>query len=506
VAGGLEVADLFASLGLRAKDEEWEKGSKLIEGVKRGLEFFAGFEVVKKLAELVKSTAETAIGAERAAQKIGVTTEAVQELGYAAEVSGVSSETLQTGIKHLALGMQELRTKGTGPAAEAFGQLGISFAQLKNESPDQNLERIAQKFQSMPDGARKTALAMQLFGRAGADLIPLLNRGQEGIVDLRNEAERLGIVMSKDDAESFEKLEESTLRIKGSLEGLKNTAIKALLPIIQQMADDLFEWVKANREIIASSIKGVVQGLIFVIKGLAVAFGVVVDVFQFFVEHAELGKAALLALGLVAVAVGAEAAAAWLIGFAPVVLVVAAITAVILIVHELLKAIIDGKGIFASAWNWMAEHAKRGLGIIKSAFEAVGHFFSSIADAIKDAWHAVIDWITDKLDWLWNKAKKIGRFVKTAGGLLEDDDDSAGGGSAGPAAVFAPTSANAVRYVPPGGTGAVQNNVDARSTVNITANGTDPQGVADIAKKEIAKHHERVWSDADADTGGQDEP
>jgi hypothetical protein len=160
----VEVADLFASLGLKPKEQEWKHGHELIEGIKKGVEVFAGAEAVKGIYEMVKSTGEAAVAALRLGQKIGVSTEAVQELGYAAKVSGVNAEELQHGFQHLALGLQEARTKGTGPLVDGLHTLGVSFEAVRNKTPDEMLAVLADRFATMPDGAKKTAAAMQIFG------------------------------------------------------------------------------------------------------------------------------------------------------------------------------------------------------------------------------------------------------------------------------------------------------------------------------------------------------
>lgn len=502
----MEVADLFATLGLKPKENEWKHGHELIEGIKKGVEIFAGVEAVKQIGEMVKSTGEAAIAALRLGQKVGISTEAVQELGYAAKVSGVNAEQLQHGFQRLALGLAEAKKSGTGPLVDGLTALGISFSEVKNQTPDEMLQTLADRFADMPDGAKKTAAAMQIFGKAGADLIPLLNRGGDGIKELRKEAEDLGLVMSKDTAEAFEKLEESSAKIGGTLTGLKNTAVVALLPVIQKMADELFAWVQANREIIASTIKGVVEGLIVVVKVLASAFGVLVDIVQFFIEHSELGKAVLIALGAVITAVAAEAAAAWIIGFAPIVAVVAAIAGIILIFHNLMKAIVDGKGVFADVGRYIADKFKAmGRGIV-DAFKAVGRFFESIASAIKGAFVAVIDWITNKIEWAWKQVKKIGHALAHPGDVVSDAVNYFTGGDNASGPVTSPSQVPS-RVI--SGSGSASNSpvtyVDARADITIQANGTDPQGVVDIANEQIKKHHEKTWRDADIATGGKDE-
>ncbi|MFJ4230115.1 hypothetical protein ACIPYV_21325, partial [Paenarthrobacter nicotinovorans] len=65
------------------------------------------------------------------------------------------------------------------------------------------LPGLADKFKSMPDGAEKTALATQLFGRSGAQMLPFLNKGSEGIGQLTDKAKQMGLVIDDVSAKSF---------------------------------------------------------------------------------------------------------------------------------------------------------------------------------------------------------------------------------------------------------------------------------------------------------------
>ena len=273
----MQVADLYAGLSLKADHASFEKGDKLLESIKTGLEVLAVAEIANGIREIFNGVSETAIAASRMAQKIGISTEAVQELGYAASTTGVSTEELQIGFTKMAKGLEEFRTKGTGPVGEALLALKIPLKEIKNDSPDQLLSTLADKFAAMPDGIHKAASAVEIFGRSGADLIPLLNKGGAGIADLRAEAERLGIVVDGKTTESFKELEETSMRVHGAITGFKNTLAIALLPTISKLADGLFRWIEANKEVIASDVKSFVDGLATAFGFASDAVGILVD-------------------------------------------------------------------------------------------------------------------------------------------------------------------------------------------------------------------------------------
>lgn len=107
------IAELFATLGLKSDEHEWNHGHELIDGLKHGLEALAAIEVGKSIAEhlseMFKGAAEQVETADRLAQSLGTTSDALQELDYAAQMSLVPAEALHTGLQRLALGMANRR-------------------------------------------------------------------------------------------------------------------------------------------------------------------------------------------------------------------------------------------------------------------------------------------------------------------------------------------------------------------------------------------------------------
>ena len=128
-------------------------------------------------------------------EKTGIATESLSALRYAGEVVGTPIEALATGVRKLSLNMAAAAGGGKEQAA-AFQAIGVAFKNLDGSlrGSDAVLGDIADKFASFRDGPEKAALAVELFGKSGADMSPVLNKGAAGISDLRAEAERLGVV------------------------------------------------------------------------------------------------------------------------------------------------------------------------------------------------------------------------------------------------------------------------------------------------------------------------
>lgn len=503
----MEIASLFATLGLKPDEHSWKRGEELIENVKRGLEIFVGFEAVKYIGELVNKTGEAAIASERLAQKLGTTSESIQKLGYAANVSGASVEDLQTFMQHMSLQMAEAKKTGTGPLVDALSTLHISFASFSKLSADEKVEVLADAFKKAGPEVNKTAVAMQLGGRSGTALIPMLNRGGAAVRELGEEFKEMGGVIDGDATKSFEELEETEKKLGATMTGIKNQAVIALLPAIKEMAESLLEWVKANKEVIASTIKGVVDALATAFSALGTVIGTVGDVVQWFIEHAEIGKAVLIALGVVIAALAAEAAAAWIIGFAPIIGVVAAIAALILVVQDVWKSITTGKGITADVFRWISGKVHGVWESFKSFGRSIGDFFTGIASSIKQAF-------VDFFDWVVAKAEAVGGAIRNAPGIKQVLDAThalgtgaghiaralTGGGTPEDEAYDAISEVRTAGDAPT----VNNNNVNANFTIN-SATG-DPKAIGDEVDRRLGTFWNNQLRAAHADTGGADVP
>jgi hypothetical protein len=121
------------------------------------------------------------------ADKLGVSFEFIQTLEEAGNRSGVSIESVSTAFgklqKTLAGADEESKA-----ATAALSKLGISFTDLENLSPEEQIRLIAEQLQGIDDPAKRTAAAMQIFGKSGADLLPLFAQ----LGPAANDIERLG--------------------------------------------------------------------------------------------------------------------------------------------------------------------------------------------------------------------------------------------------------------------------------------------------------------------------
>ena len=182
-----------------------------------------------EMRDVITRTVETASALNDTSVALGVTTEALQELGYAAQLNGSHlSKEWPTGCVSFRFTWRP-QQRG-GEAAEVFRKLGVSVTEGgKLRAADAVLEDIAEKFKAMPDGARKVATAIDLFGKSGASLIPTLTVGREELVKLRREARGLGVVMTRELIESGDTLGDTWDKLKFAADGLRYTIASSLL-------------------------------------------------------------------------------------------------------------------------------------------------------------------------------------------------------------------------------------------------------------------------------------
>lgn len=196
---------------------------------------------VTALAGMVKQSISFADEMGKAAQKVGTTTEALSGLKYAGDLAGVSFEGLQTGMQKLARNADEAAS-GSKSAVEAFARIKLDPTQFKDTSD--LFAAVAEKLSQLPDGAQKTAIAMDLLGKSGADLIPLLNGGADGLKRMADEAQAAGIVISGDAAKAAEQFNDNMLRMQEIGRGISQQLVNDLTPAMADISEAMLAAAK----------------------------------------------------------------------------------------------------------------------------------------------------------------------------------------------------------------------------------------------------------------------
>lgn len=249
MAKSAAIGNLFVNLGINSA--EFSAGLKAAQTSlgKFGKATAVGLAAVTAAATAasvaigvaVKGAIDHADELSKASQKIGVSVEALSRLEYAAQLSDVSLEQLTAGLRQFSKAIVEASTNGKSGPAGVFSALGIAVKDAAGNlrSNEQLFGDVAERFARMEDGALKTSIAMQLFGKSGSDLIPLLNSGRTGLADMAAEADRLGVTITGKTAAGAEAFNDTLTKIGAVLQGVTNKVMEAALPAMQSLADTL---------------------------------------------------------------------------------------------------------------------------------------------------------------------------------------------------------------------------------------------------------------------------
>lgn len=219
----------------------------------------------------------------KSSRKIGIPVDELSRLRHAADLSGISMGGLENGLKRLSANMYDAG-QGIGEGAKAFKALGINVKNSDGslKSSTQVMTELSNVFAVMPDGAEKTALAMRLMGKSGADMIPMLNGGADALKSMIAEADNLGIVITPEMAANAELFNDNLTRLGAAVKGLVVQLTAALAPTlakISQYAVDLANSFKnlspAFKEmvVIAASLTAGLIALSIPLAAVALTFG-----------------------------------------------------------------------------------------------------------------------------------------------------------------------------------------------------------------------------------------
>lgn len=170
--------------------------------------------------------------------EIGSTTEQLAGYRLGAELTGVSTESLDKGLQRLVRRLGEAK-QGYGEGIKGFEALGIAADEISTLDTDTALRRVADAIKNTEDPAKKAATAYALFGRQGQELLTFLNQGAEGIDGFVAEAERLGGTFSREDAAKVEAYNDSVTKLKTFLTGIGQTLTIQVVPFLTAFVDKL---------------------------------------------------------------------------------------------------------------------------------------------------------------------------------------------------------------------------------------------------------------------------
>lgn len=332
---------------------------------KIGLGFQAlGSAIVAPLIAAGKVFASVGDELFQASQRTGIAIEALSELKYVAEQTGIGFRFFELGIRRAQ--QQIVRAaEGSKSAVETFERLGLTIESLKGLSPDQQFVAIAEALNKIQDPTVKAGLSLEIFGRyAGTKLLQAINLGGAGIDDMRERAKALGLQISTKDAAA-------AAIFTRAMRDLGDVIANAFFRAGAAVAPVLLRWTRS-------------------------LVGAVVAVNRFISSHKELFQTALkvgavlvgIGTALLGVAAGFYAVSAAL---TPVRTVLALVATLFSGGFSVLTALSGPVGVLAAGLIYLAAVFGWFSGVGQRAFQALRDYFGELLKTAKETVGGVVD-------------------------------------------------------------------------------------------------------------------
>lgn len=236
-------------------------------------------KIGKAMVDTVKESASFADEMLTLSSTSGLSTDALQEYSYMAELVDTDLATITDNLKKLIPKMNEAQS-GTGNAAEAFKKLGVQTTDSNGNLRDSNVvfDEVIAALGNMTNETERDALAMQLFGETANKLNPLIEAGSENLEAFKQEAHDTGYVLDEDMLNSLGNVDDAFVRLGNVWTSAKNQLASVLAPVVSDLTEKFVAWATSvDWKAIGSVISTVVSGIAAALKVLINIIGKVMD-------------------------------------------------------------------------------------------------------------------------------------------------------------------------------------------------------------------------------------
>ena len=369
---------------------------------------------LREFAEAIRASAEFDEHLALTARAAGLTATQLGGLEAAGKIAGVSIDQLDRGVQYLNRNIAEAARGKAKDVEMLLGRMGLSNAPGHLLNTSAALAAVADEAKHLVDtGQVQLAADMmsKLFGsRSGVLLLPMFQQGSAHLKELMEEAAEYGLAPSDAAAATGLAFNESMKHMDMAVLGLRNTIADKLFPVLTPVVEKMADWVKNNREWIATDIAREIKQFIDLVRAI--------DWTPALTGLRMLGNGALWAmqhLRLIEIVLGVIAAQR-LIG------TVAAIGSV--------GAAVVAAGARMAAALWSVGAAARvavgstGIGLLLiAAYEIYEHWdaiepwiegvLRKLVDFSGWAWGQIRDQAGPAIDWIWNKWKAFADWLTT---------------------------------------------------------------------------------------------
>lgn len=199
-----------------------------------------GSAIAVGIQRAVSGVLETADKFDELSIRLGASTEALSQYKYVAEQTGVTFQTLNMGWQRMTRRVAEA-AQGTGEAKAALKELGVDAAKLNQLKPERQFEILADALMNVGTESDRVRLAMKLFDSEGVALLQTMQGGSGAMQALRQEADRLGITMSKEMTQKASDARDAFGRVQAAINGVANEIVINLAPQMEETANFMTE-------------------------------------------------------------------------------------------------------------------------------------------------------------------------------------------------------------------------------------------------------------------------
>ncbi len=216
----------------------------------------AGVAIGAALKDALMTWGETGDNIAKMAMRTDWAAESLSELRYVAKISGTELGAFELGTRRLSKAIVDA-SEGSAEYAENFEALGLSAKDLRDLSPEEQFWAVAMSLADMDDPTKKAAIALELFGRTGTQMLPMLAEGREGIEKLRQDAHDLGVTFDETSAPATEAFMDALTNVTEGVNGIKFAIAEVLGPEITDLLENkikpmlisLSEWIRNNEDL-----------------------------------------------------------------------------------------------------------------------------------------------------------------------------------------------------------------------------------------------------------------
>lgn len=376
LVGSIFIDNTEANNSIQKTDEKVETlGTKFKNGVTTVAKWGAALGAAALAAggAMVKAAKDQAANLDvidKASIRMGISAESYQELAYAAGLCGVEMSTMEKAAKKL-------------------------------EGTDLNMEQALDQLMAITDETERTQAAIDMFGESIAyQMTPLLQTGADGLAEMKDEANSLGLVMSQDTVTAGAAMSDSFSKVEQSLASLKNGLVAEFMPYVQKALDWVIEHMPEIKQTVTNIMTAVGKAINTVKPVIEAVAAKAVEIWNTIIKPV------------------LQTAIAWIKEHMPEIKatisnIISAIKTVIETVKPVVERVFNG---IINLWNGTLKPILESIiSFLRDVFKGnwsniwndIKNIFGSVFEGLKNLFKTPINWIIDKLNSFIRGVNKI---------------------------------------------------------------------------------------------------